>query len=158
MSPLSVGPHAEGLGEEQVRRKEAGEALQAPTPAQVIRQVLGCDTVEVGQPSFQPAIVGVDVLDMEGVVDHPNASADIDGLVSDIELLGQGDIDGATIGAQYGIVVEDRFQDGSHRLGIGARQDRIGRCRGAVACDQYRDLFVRQPSLGRFATPFARWT
>ena len=136
---------------------ENKEPLDTPTPAQVVGQILGGDPVEAVHPSFQPTVVGVDVLHMESVVHHPNPGAEVNGLMGDLKLLGQGHIDGAAVGAKYRIGVQDRLQDGTYRLGIGALQNRIGGRRGTVAGDQHRDLFVRQPPFGRLAAPLARW-
>ena len=93
---------------------------------------------------------------MESVVHHPNPGAEVNGLVGDVKLLGQGHIDGAAVGAKYRIGVQDRLQDGAYFLGIGMLQNRVGGRRGTVAGDQHRDLFVRQPPLGRRAAPLAR--
>ena len=122
MSALSVGPrrgHPAGLPEEPLWRQDAGEPLQAPTPAQVVGQVLGRNPVAAVPPSCQSAIVSVDVLDVEGVVHHPNPGTEVNGPMGDVKLLGQGDLDGAAVGAQYHIGVQDRLQDGAYLLGIG---------------------------------------
>ncbi len=102
---------------------------------------------------YQAAIVGIDVLEMEGIVHNPNTRAEINGLMGNVKLHGQGDRDGAAVGAKYRIGVQDRLQDGAYRLGIGMRQHRIGGRHGTVAGDQHRDLFVRQPPIGLAALP-----
>ena len=147
--------HPDSLSEEQVWRQAAAETLQEPAPTEIVGKVLGRDTLEADHPPFQSAVVGVDVLDGVGPVYHPNPSTEVDGLVSEVELLGQGGIDGAAVGAQDDIGVQYRLQDSAHRLGVRTRQNGIGGRRGPVAGNQHRDLFFRQPPLGRLASPLA---
>jgi hypothetical protein len=46
--------------------------------------------VETPHPALQAAVVGIDVLNVEGVVDDTDAGAEIDGRVGDVCLLGKG--------------------------------------------------------------------
>lgn len=133
MSALSVGPrrgHPAGLPEEPLWRQDAGEPLQAPTPAQVVGQVLGRNPVAAVPPSGPSAVISVDVLNRAGVVHHPHPGTAVHGLLGEVQLRGQGDVDGAAIGAPYPIGVQERLQDGAYRWGMGAGQDRSGGRRG----------------------------
>ena len=110
-----------GQRDEERRREAFSKALQASTPSEVTGKVLGCDAVETSHPSFEPAVVGIDVLNMEGVVHYANAVTQVDGLVDDMGLLGKGAVDGVAVGAQHGVGIENRFQNGANSLGIGLR-------------------------------------
>ena len=159
MSALSVGPrrgHPAGLPEEPLWRQDAGEPLQAPTPAQVVGQVLGRNPVAAVPPSGPSAVVSVDVLNRAGVVHHPHPGTAVNRLLGEVQLRGQGDVDGAAIGAPYPIGVQERLQDGAYRWGMGAGQDRSGGRRGTIAGDQHRERCIRQPACGRRAAPLAR--
>ncbi len=41
------------------------ECLQCPAPAEIVRQVFGSHAMEPAQPFFQPAMVGIDVIEMK---------------------------------------------------------------------------------------------
>src|SRR3954470_9030645 len=69
-----------------------GRPLQGPSPAEIVRQVARRDAVEAAHPALQPAVVGVHVLDVEGAVAHPDPGGDIDRLVADATLSGEGGV------------------------------------------------------------------
>ena len=89
-----------GLGDEERGREAFSKALQAPTPSEVIGKVLGCDAVETSHPSFEPAVVGIDVLNMEGVVHNANTRTEIDRLVGNMGLFGKDAVDDIAVGTQ----------------------------------------------------------
>src|SRR3954454_5994396 len=69
-----------------------GVPLKRSSPAEIVRQVARRDAVEAAHPALQPAVVGVHVLDVEGAVAHPNPGRDIDRLVADAALGGEGGV------------------------------------------------------------------
>src|SRR3954452_6345979 len=131
-----------------------GRPLQGPSPAEIVRQVARCDAVEAAHPALQPAVVGVHVLDVEGAVAHPDPGGDIDRLVADATLSGEGDVGLGAVRAQHGVAGDhgpERRPDG---LGPEVGQHGIDRVAGAVAGDQRRDLLGREaPLAGRLAAP-----
>lgn len=92
-------------------------------------------------------MVGVGVLNGEGMIDDPNASAEIGGSRGDLRPLGEAALDRIALGAQHGIGVEDRRQHPRKGLGVGFRHNRIGCCRAALTHHHYRDLLAGQAAL-----------
>ena len=71
----------DGLAKQDPGGQRFAEAFQTPAPPEIVGQVFGRDAVETRHPALETAVVGVDVLDVEGVVDDPNACAEIDELM-----------------------------------------------------------------------------
>src|SRR5690348_16011320 len=69
-----------------------GRPLQGPSPAEIVRQVARRDAVEAPHPALQPAVVGVHVLDVEGPVADADAGREIDRLVVQPVLGGEGGV------------------------------------------------------------------
>ncbi len=63
------------------RRIRLGCPLQGSSPAEIVGQIARGDALEAHHPALQAAMVGVDILDVERTVAHPNAGGDIDRLV-----------------------------------------------------------------------------
>ena len=113
---------------------------------------MGGNAVEARHPTLEPAVVGVDVLDVEGLVDHADAGAEVDGGVGNVGGLGKAAVDRGAIGAQHRIGVHEGPEHGRHGRGVGLWQYRVRGARAAVAHDQHGDLLVRQAALrGRTA-------
>lgn len=51
-------------------------AVQAAEPAQVVVEVVGGDAVKAIEPLFEVAVIGIDVLDVDGALDM-NACAEV---------------------------------------------------------------------------------
>ena len=160
MCALGVGPRqtavpADGLTKENRGGQRVAEAFQASAPPEIVGEILGRNAAEAGHPALEAAVVGIDVLDVEGVIDDPNPRAEIDGLLGDMGLGGEGTVDRGTVGTQHGIGVEDRGEHGAYALGGGLRKHRIGGVAATVTHDQYRDLFVGQTGLRRHPPAFS---
>src|SRR4051812_45276769 len=69
-----------------------GGPFQGSSPAEIVRQVARPDAVEATHPALQPAVVGVHVLDVEGAVAHPNPGREVDRLVVQPALGGEGGV------------------------------------------------------------------
>src|SRR5450759_2795072 len=74
--------------------------LVEPSPTQIAIQIPSGHTFESLQPSLQPAVVGIDVLDMENPFLHPDTSLDIHGLVGNSGILCHSLEGFAPVGAQ----------------------------------------------------------
>ena len=44
-------------------------AVKETVPTEVIREVMGPDALEMGDPTFESTMIGIDVLDVEGLPD-----------------------------------------------------------------------------------------
>jgi hypothetical protein len=93
---------------------------------------LGRNAMKAGHLALEGAVVGVGVLNGEGMIDDPNASAEIGASRGDLRPLGEAALDRIALGAQHGIGVEDRRQHPRKGLGVGFRHNRIGCCRAAL--------------------------
>src|SRR3954471_6495010 len=69
-----------------------GGPLQGSSPAEIVRQVARPDAVEAAHPAFQPAVVGVHVLDVEGALADADAGREVDRLVVQPALGGEGGV------------------------------------------------------------------
>src|SRR4051794_41292438 len=85
-----------------------GGPLERSSPTEIVRQVARRDAVEAAHPALQPAVVGVHVLDVEGAVAHPNPGRDIDRLVADAALGGEGGVGLRAVPAEGGVAGDHR--------------------------------------------------
>src|SRR6476646_7956307 len=101
-----------------------GGPLERSSPAEIVRQVARRDAVEAAHPALQPAVVGVHVLDVEGALADADAGGDIDRLVADAALGGEGGVGLGAVRAQHGVA-------GDH--GCERRGDGVGPRPGSTA-------------------------
>jgi hypothetical protein len=106
--------------------------------------------VEAAHPALQPAVVGVDILDVERTVAHPQAAGDVDRLVVQPLLGGKAGVSLGAVGAEHGIWRHRRAQRRRDRLRARVGPHGINGVTRAVAGDQGRDLLRRE-------TPLAGW-
>ena len=128
--------------------------LKETPPPQITVQVPGRHSIEPPHPPLQSAVVGVDVLDMENLLLHPDTCLDIQGLVSNSSLFGHRLECFAPIRTEERILAEDRYEGRSKMLGIKPLKHCIEGLPMAVTSDQNGDLFGGKPRLGRFSPPF----
>ena len=76
------------------------ESFSQSVPAEVVGEVFGGYAVELCDPFFESAVIGIDVLDVINAADHALACGKIDGAMGNMSLFGNGSIDGCAIGAQ----------------------------------------------------------
>ncbi|NJM54984.1 MAG: TIR domain-containing protein, partial [Verrucomicrobiae bacterium] len=65
-----------------------GLAVEDVMPGEVVRQVLGGDPLEAGDPALEAAVAGIGVLDVPGLVADALALVEVDRLVPDLMLSG----------------------------------------------------------------------
>src|SRR3954469_18454053 len=104
---------------------------------------------EAAHPALPPAVVGVHVLDVEGAVAHPNPGRDIDRLVADAALGGEGGVGLGAVRAEDGVAGDHRPERRGDGVGAEVGQHGVGGVAGAVAGDQRRDLLGREAALAR---------
>ena len=129
------------------------KSFQHPSPAKVMGQVLGCDSMEPLHPPFQARMVGVHILGMIDTGQHPNALSQVDRPVGQSHFTGrqgEGPLPSA-IGAKDGI--QERFQDDFDRLVVVLRENCIGSRSRAVPNGQDRNLLEGEPALRRPTSP-----
>src|SRR3954447_13647437 len=134
------------------RGTRLGRPLERSSPAEIVWEITRGDAVEAAHPALQPAVVGVHVLDVEGPVADADAGRDVDRLVADAALGGEGGVGLSTIRAQHGIAGDDRPERCPDGLSPKVGQHGIGGVAGAVAGDQRRDPLGREAA---FARPLA---
>ncbi len=123
------------------RREAFAVAFDHAPPSDIAGQIGGCDTIEPCQPSFEPARVGVNVLDMEALIAVFAAAGD-DRYMQDRVGMGKGTVGVAAVGDEHGILGNDRRQmSGEGRCGqVG--KDRVGCCAMAVADNENTVVLV----------------
>src|SRR4051812_7505421 len=126
-----------------------GRPLERSSPTEIVRQVARRDAVEAAHPALQPAVVGVHVLDVEGAVAHPDPGGDIDRLVADAALGGEGGVGPGAVPAEDGGGGDHGPERRGDGVGAEVGQHGVGGVAGAVAGDQRRDLLGREPALAR---------
>jgi hypothetical protein len=77
--------------------------IEPSMPTQIIFQILGRDPMKSFHPLFEPAVVGINVLDMVNTINDSNASREIDGAVNNAEAMRHRSVDGSTITTKNGI-------------------------------------------------------
>lgn len=83
-SELAVGaPATDGFIEAEGRGNCLAIAFEEAAPAEVVLKVFGRHAVEATHPGFQADVMGIDVLDVEDPIHHPDALLHIDRTVSD---------------------------------------------------------------------------
>jgi len=123
------------------RREAFAVAFDHAPPSDIAGQIGGRDTLEPRQPSFEPARVGVHVLDMEALVGMLAATGD-DRYMQDRVGMGKGTIGVTAIGDEHGILGNDwRQMSGEGQCGqVG--KDRVGCCTMAVADNENTVVLV----------------
>src|SRR5271166_2457421 len=153
---LLIWSQPDSAEDHRLWRDLLAQCLQGPTPAKIVRQVFRRDAMEATQPFFQPAMVGIDVVEMEirrlgvwftrhrqdmGWDRSPPRKGNDRGAAITTELVGRGDH------------AAQRRGDGD---AVQSRQHRIRGGAFAVARNDHRNLFSGQATFGRFATSLAR--
>src|SRR5450830_1775006 len=83
LSPFAV-ENPQRRSEEAFRRVDAAQ-VDCPSPPQIILQVFRRHPVEMVQPVFKAAVIGIDVLDVHGAP-RPALSIEMDSFMADLRL------------------------------------------------------------------------
>src|SRR4051812_29336940 len=126
-----------------------GGPLERSSPAEIVRQVARRDAVEATHPALQPAVVRVHVLDVEGALTDADAGREVDRLVVQPALGGEGRVGLGTVRAEDGVAGDHGPERRGDGVGPQAGQHGVGGVAGAVAGDQRRDLLGREAPLAR---------
>src|SRR3954466_4326154 len=126
-----------------------GGPLERSSPAEIVRQVARRDAVEATHPALQPAVVRVHVLDVEGALTDADAGREVDRLVVQPALGGEGRVGLGTVRAEDGVAGDHGPERRGDGVGPQAGQHGVGGVAGAVAGDQRRDLLGRAAPLAR---------
>lgn len=133
------------------------KSFQNSSPAKVMGQVLGRDSMEPLHPPFQARMVGVHILGMIDTGQHLNALSQVDRPVGQSHFTGrQGEWPlSSAIGAKDGIRGQERFQDDFDRLVVVLRENCIGSRSRAIPNGQDRNLLEGESALRRPTSPFS---
>src|SRR5205085_11641230 len=116
-------------------RKVLTELLNGAAPAEVARQIPGCDALESPHPVLEAAGVGVDVLDVETLVCVLAAAGD-DRDVQYVLGVRKGAVGVASIADENRILGNDWREVGSERASLQIGEHLVGGGTAAVAHDQ----------------------
>ena len=131
-----------------------GGPFDGAEPAEVRVEVLGGDAAELAHPALQPGVVRIDVLDMPGAT-YSHAGGDIDRVMLDAELATHRHHDRVSFGAENDVLGQDWAQPRNDMVRVVNIQNEVGRGAGAIACDQDRNLLIRQTALRCLAAALA---
>ncbi len=131
--------------------------LVEPPPTQIAIQIPSGHSIESLHPSLQPAVVGIDVLDMENPFLHPDASLDIHGLMGNSGILCHSLEGFAPVGAQESILPKHRLKGAPEMLRINSIKNRIKGLTIAIPGNQNGNLLNGKPWFCRFSSPFPSW-
>lgn len=123
-------------------------ALQHASPPQVIDEVLGRNTMEPRHPALQPAVIGIDVLDVEGSFSDPLPRPGMHDVMRDSTGAGKGGVNGCSIRAQHRLAIDQRQEGVSHMRGIELVQLEVGSVSFTVANHHNRDLVFARSTRG----------
>src|SRR5580704_3813880 len=75
---IRVGCCSPGVEQDCLRADGGVQALDHPAPAQIAVEVACGDTIEAAHPLLEPAVVGVDVLNMEDTLTHSLSGSNVE--------------------------------------------------------------------------------
>ena len=118
-------------------------AVQRAKPAQVVFQITRGNAVKAVQPLFETAVIGVDVLDMDGAVDA-HARVQIDRLVREVCVLRKAAVGPVAIAHQQRILGQHGLQCAGQRgfCHLPASHHPVQRLPGTVPSHQNAYQFV----------------
>ena len=102
--------HSQRMKHELLAGDRLFEAVEQSTPAEIVVEVLGGNTVKSFHPTFQAAVVGIDVLHMPNAPAAMPMVARYEAARFDAEVPGYDWIAGIAIGAQHGVASQCRAQ------------------------------------------------
>ncbi len=114
--------------------------------------------METAHPRLEPTIVGIDVLHVIDLGDHPNARREIDRTVSDSHFPGGSTQGLSAVCAENDIACQEGFERRADVLLVSLLQNEIGGTPRSITTNQHRNLFVRQTAFRGLAATFARRT
>ena len=132
-------------------------SVHAAEPAQVVVQVVGGNAVKAMEPLLEAAVIGIDVLDVNGALDM-HACAGIDSVVGNSGVLRKVAVGRIAVAHQQRILGQDRLQCAA-QLGFAhlpGSRDPVQGLPGAVSGHQNADQFAGQTRFARLATATAR--
>ena len=101
-------------------------ALQQASPAEVVDEILGGYPMETPHPALQPAVVGINVLNMKGARPHALPGPGMYHLMRDTAALGERGIYAGTVCTQDRLGVDQRLECRLHMASIELAQAEIG--------------------------------
>ena len=125
-----------------------------PSPTEIIGKVMSGDAVESVYPLLEPTIVGVHVLDVIHLANHPDARSQVDWPMGDADFPHGGTQGSAAVGAKNRIPRQQWLERCTNVLLVRLLQHKVGSIAGTVTTNQHRDLFRRQTTLRGFAATF----
>ena len=111
--------------------------------------------MESSHPSLESAVVGVDVLHVINLGNHPDTRRQIDFVVGNPHLPGGCNQCLAAVGAKDGIRGQNGLEGRANVRLIRFLKNEVGGASGTVTADQHRNLFVGQASFRRFPAALA---
>ena len=132
-------------------------AFEHPSPAKVVDEILGRYTVKSPHPILEAAVIGIDVLDMEGAIAHPLSRPGMHDLVCDAGGAGKCGIHSSTVRTERRLLIDQRLEHGPYMPGVEFIQFEIGGVSFAVSNHHHRNLVLARPPGCADAAPFTRW-
>ena len=123
-------------------------------PTQIAIQIPSGHSFKSLHPSLQPAVVGIDVLDMENPLLHSDASLDIHSLVGNSSILCHSLEGFAPVGAQESILPKHRLKGGPEMLRINSIKNSIKGLTIAIPSNQNGNLLIRKALVLPLFLPF----
>jgi len=99
MSQLRVAKPARGLPANSARARWSADSARACVASQVIDEVSGRHAMKSGHPVLQPAVIGVDILDMPSALSNPLPGVRMDNAMRDATGTSEGGVDAGAIRA-----------------------------------------------------------
>lgn len=113
--------------------------------------------MEATHPAFEPAVVGIDVLDVEDAVDDAWAVLDVERAVGNAGGASKGGINTGTVGTQDRLLIEQRPERRDDVCRIAFFQFEVGDLPAAIAHHEHWNLLGAEATLAGHAAPMAGW-
>ena len=133
-------------------------AINQSAPTKITGKVMSSHAIESANPSFEPAIVGIDVLNVINLGDHSNACSEIDRTVSDSHFPRGRTQRLPTVGAENDIACQERLESRADVPFVSLLKHEVSGTPRSITTNQYRNLFVRQTAFRCLSATLARRT
>src|ERR1019366_2799950 len=136
----------------------APERFDSAPPPEIMVKIFGCDAMEWTKPLFQPAVVSIDVVDVQVWRLRSRAAGLWQDTARDFRFAGEADDRLAAIATKLIVRRDHAIKCGRDGGTVKFRQHRVRRRPVPVTRDQNRNLLGGQASLARLAAALARGT
>lgn len=130
--------------------------IDHPSPAKIIGKVMRSNTVKSDHPFLETAVIGVYVLHVVNLADHPNSRSKIDWAMSDANFSYCGTQGSTAVGAKHCIGSQQWLERRTNVRLISLLKNKVRCVTSTITANQHRNLLVGQAAFRCFAASLVR--